>query len=37
MATFTVSAGNLMYSSDDTWTYGMARQGVYSSTRYEGV
>ena len=37
MATYSVSASELKYASGSTWTSGKARQGVYSSTRYEGA
>lgn len=37
MATFSVSASELKYASGSSWTSGKARQGVYSSTRYEGA
>lgn len=37
MATFSVSAGELKYASGSSWSGGKARQGVYSSTRYEGA
>ena len=37
MATFSVSANELKYASGSSWSSGKARQGVYSSTRYEGA
>lgn len=37
MPSFTASASALKYASGSTWTSGKARQGVYSSTRYEGA
>lgn len=37
MATFSTAAAELKYASGSTWTSGKARQGVYSSTRYEGA
>lgn len=37
MATFSVSANELKYASGSSWSGGKARQGVYSSTRYEGA
>lgn len=37
MATFSVSANELKYASGSSWSNGKARQGVYSSTRYEGA
>lgn len=37
MATFSVSAGELKYASGSSWSSGKARQGVYSTTRYEGA
>ena len=37
MATFSCWANELKYASGSSWTSGKARQGVYSSTRYEGA
>lgn len=37
MATFSVSASELKYASGSSWSSGKARQGVYSTTRYEGA
>ena len=37
MATHSVSASALKYASGSSWTSGVARQGVYSTTRYEGA
>lgn len=37
MATQSFSATELKYASGSSWTSGKARQGVYSSTRYEGA
>lgn len=37
MATFSVAASALKHASGSTWTSGAARQGVYSTTRYEGA
>ena len=37
MATFSVSASELKYASSSSWSSGKARQGVYSTTRYEGA
>ena len=37
MATFSVTANELKYASGSSWTSGKARQGVYSTTRYEGA
>ncbi len=37
MATFTTTANALKYASGSSWSSGKARQGVYSSTRYEGA
>ncbi len=37
MATFSVSASAIKYASGSSWTSGKARQGVYSTTRYEGA
>jgi hypothetical protein len=37
MPTTTVTADSLKYASGSSWTSGKARQGVYSSTRYEGA
>lgn len=37
MATFTVAASELKYASGSSWSSGKARQGVYSTTRYEGA
>lgn len=37
MATFSVTANELKYASDSSWSSGKARQGVYSTTRYEGA
>lgn len=37
MATHSVSASALKYAASSSWTSGVARQGVYSTTRYEGA
>lgn len=37
MATFSVTASELKYASGSSWSSGKARQGVYSTTRYEGA
>ena len=37
MPTFSVTANELKYASGSSWTSGKARQGVYSTTRYEGA
>ena len=37
MATFTTAITDLRYAASSSWTSGKARQGVYSSTRYEGA
>ena len=37
LATFSVTANELKYASGSSWTSGKARQGVYSTTRYEGA
>ncbi len=37
MPTFSTTATQLKYASSSSWTSGKARQGVYSSTRYEGA
>ena len=37
MATYSVTANELKYASGSSWTSGKARQGVYSTTRYEGA
>ena len=37
MATHSVSASALKHASGSSWTSGAARQGVYSTTRYEGA
>ena len=37
MATHSVSASAVKYASGSSWTSGVARQGVYSTTRYEGA
>lgn len=37
LATFSTSATELKYASGSSWSSGKARQGVYSSTRYEGA
>ena len=37
MATFSVSASELKYASGSSWSSGKARQGVYSTTQYEGA
>lgn len=37
MATFSVSASAIKYASGSSWSSGKARQGVYSTTRYEGA
>lgn len=37
MPTTTITADSLKYASSSSWTSGRARQGVYSSTRYEGA
>jgi hypothetical protein len=37
MATHSVSASALKYAASSSWTSGAARQGVYSTTRYEGA
>lgn len=37
MPTFSTAATSLKYASGSSWTSGKARQGVYSSTRYEGA
>ena len=37
MPSYSVSASEIKYASGSSWTSGKARQGVYSSTRYEGA
>jgi len=37
MPTFSTTATQLKYASGSSWTSGKARQGVYSTTRYEGA
>ena len=37
MPTYSVSASELKYASSSSWSSGKARQGVYSTTRYEGA
>ena len=37
LATFSVTASELKYAASSSWTGGKARQGVYSTTRYEGA
>lgn len=37
MPTYSVTASELKYASGSSWSSGKARQGVYSSTRYEGA
>ena len=37
MPSYSVSASEIKYASGSSWTIGKARQGVYSSTRYEGA
>ena len=37
MATTTISASELKFAYSSSWTAGAARQGVYSSTRYQGA
>lgn len=37
MPSYSVSASETKYASGSSWTSGKARQGVYSSTRYEGA
>jgi len=37
MATFSVSASELKNASGSSWSSDRARQGVYSTTRYEGA
>ena len=37
MPTFSTTASELKYASGSSWSSGKARQGVYSSTRYEGT
>lgn len=37
MPTFSTTATELKYASGSSWSSGKARQGVYSSTRYEGA
>ena len=37
MASSSYSATELKYAASSSWTSGKARQGVYSSTRYEGA
>ena len=37
LATFSVTASELKYAASSSWTSGKARQGVYSTTRYEGA
>ena len=37
MTSYSVSASEIKYASGSSWTSGKARQGVYSSTRYEGA
>ena len=37
MPSYSVSASEIKYASGSSWTGGKARQGVYSSTRYEGA
>jgi len=37
MATFSVTASELKYASGSSWSSGKARQGVYSTTHYEGA
>ena len=35
--TYSVNASELKYAASSSWSSGKARQGVYSSTRYEGA
>ena len=37
MPTSSITASELKYAASSSWTSGKARQGVYSSTRYEGA
>ena len=37
MASYSVTASELKFASGSSWGSGKARQGVYSSTRYEGA
>ena len=37
MPSYSISASEIKYASGSSWTSGKARQGVYSSTRYEGA
>ena len=37
MPSYSVSASEIKYASGSSWTSGKARQGFYSSTRYEGA
>ena len=37
MPTYSTTATQLKYASGSSWTSGKARQGVYSTTRYEGA
>ena len=37
MATHSINASQLKYASSSSWTSGLAKQGLYSSTRYEGA